>query len=384
MELWRSNGTTAGTTLVKNINPASGGSSIPTGFTAMGNFIYFSAMSSIDQGFELWRSDGTSGGTTLVKDIDTSLMSSAMPQEFTVCRNLLFFTAESGDPSVSQTRQRELYVSNGTAAGTFMVKDIGGADISSDVHSLSACNNKVYFAANDGTSGEELWVSDGTLAGTVMIKNLSPLDGSSYPESLTPFDGKLFFTASQDAGFNPEIHYTDGTSAGTGMLYDFENDGMPDSRPRHLCAVGTNLFFTAKRHNQTTDFSEGWELYKTTGSGVTLVKDIDPNNTQNAEEAGCNPSFFTAIENRLYFVADDGTHGYELWTSNGTAAGTRMVMDINAGSPDGIPMSAGHFSLLQAGEYLYFNAVDGSHGNEIWVLNPSRNAVPTPLFTAYE
>src|ERR1700722_5634592 len=86
-----------------------------------------------------------------------------------------------------------------------------------------------------------------------------------------------------------------------------------------------------------------------------MVKDIAPLATSSS------PQSLTALNGALYFNANDGTHGYELWKSDGTAAGTVLLEDINTGANDSFPQN-----LRNANGALYFQAIDGIHGAEIW------------------
>ena len=70
-----------------------------------------------------------------------------------------------------------------------------------------------------------------------------------------------------------------------------------------------------------------------------------------------------AVGGRVYFGATDGSSGVELWTSDGTALGTRRIQDINPGPGSSSPHG---FILVQ--DCLYFSANDGDHGFEVWVL----------------
>ena len=86
-----------------------------------------------------------------------------------------------------------------------------------------------------------------------------------------------------------------------------------------------------------------------------MVKDI------NSGSGSSNPSELTAVGNTLYFAANDGTNGEELWKSDGTASGTMMVKDIRSGSSSGNP-----FEHTAVGNTLYFRANDGTNGYELW------------------
>ncbi len=99
-----------------------------------------------------------------------------------------------GEPSTGL----ELWTSDGTPAGTRLVRDIYPGTASSNITELTAWNGKVYFVASDGPSNSELWVSDGTEAGTTMVRDIRP-SGSSLPITLTPTSSGLFFFATGEA-----------------------------------------------------------------------------------------------------------------------------------------------------------------------------------------
>jgi ELWxxDGT repeat protein len=73
---------------------------------------------------------------------------------------------------------------------------------------------------------------------------------------------------------------------------------------------------------------------------------------------------FTALGNRVYFSGHDELHGFELWTSDGTAEGTHMVKDIYPGPMGTVEDIYPRFARL--GKELYFSASDGVHGQELW------------------
>ena len=120
---------------------------------------------------------------------------------------------------------------------------------------------------------------------------------------------------------------------------------------RELTAVGNTLYFSAD------DGPNGRELWKSDGtaSGTVMVKDIKSGSD------GGYPAYLTAVGNTLYFSAYDGTNGFELWKSDGTASGTVMVKDINSGSSGSSPDE-----LTALGNVLFFQATDGINGYELY------------------
>ena len=77
------------------------------------------------------------------------------------------------------------------------------------------------------------------------------------------------------------------------------------------------------------------------------------------------PDIFVQMGNYAFFFADDGVHGKELWKTDGTASGTSMVKDINSGAPTSYP-STSKYTMAVIGSTLYFSADDGSNGVELW------------------
>lgn len=391
-ELWKTDGTAAGTTLVKDINPGDAGNSFPGQFAEMGGLLYFVADDGT-HGVELWRSDGTADGTQLVKDVWAGEDGSG-PQELTAVGDTLYFSA------YDDVYGRELWMSDGTEAGTVLVKDIfPGTDpyplgaepseltvlngqlyfnglynwqrhlFTSDgteagthivkqipwgipaIAQLTVVGSNLYFLGNDSTSGDELWISDGTEAGTQLVKDICPGMDTSRAFNFTDVGGVLYFSAT-DGVHGSELWLSDGTEAGTVMVCDIR-EGAGDSDAAGGINVGGSLFFVAD------DGATGWELWRSDGTeaGTTLVKDIDIYATgDSGAEQYVQAGAFT------YFVATDSTHGVELWRTDGTRAGTALVKDIWPGSGGSAPVS-----LTDVDGRLFFFADDGTHGTQLWV-----------------
>lgn len=427
-ELWKSNGTEGGTVMVKDINPG-GSSSSPDQLTAIDGVLYFNADNGT-QGRELWKSNGTDAGTVMIKDILVN--NSSSPSHFVKANNVIFFAAYT--PATGN----ELWKTDGTAAGTVLVKDINtgqnsGMWVFQDQWML-AVNGIVYFSASDNASGVELWRSDGTEAGTTMVKNIAEGSASSYPKYLTAYNGSFFFSA------NDRLWKSDGTEAGTALCPIAEDFW---AHPEHLLNVDGRIYFIA------SDGVHGTELWRNDGtpSSNAMVKDIAtgtedsdfngfavfqgkmyfslgyyllgetdgtasgtvqnyyldlvPNPSSSADcnvalsttdwiyftgyfsntyhifktkgEIGdavqisvngfksINPKSFVLVNNAIYFTADDGTHGTELWKTDGTAGSAVMVKDIKSGASGSNP----NF-LRNINGKLFFAANDGINGEELW------------------
>ncbi len=189
--------TTAGppdsASLVKDISVGPSGSSSPNAEpdrVAVGGFVYFVADDG-SHGRELWKTDGTSAGTTMVSDIDDNGSDGSDPRNLAVLDGEILFSADDGDVG------RELWKTDGTSAGTVLVKDIRdlGANGSSP-DSLTRADDHLYFSALDGKglgdNGRELWKTDGTEAGTVLVEDINPgSSNSSSPRELADVDGPL-------------------------------------------------------------------------------------------------------------------------------------------------------------------------------------------------
>jgi ELWxxDGT repeat protein len=250
LQPWVSDGTAAGTHMVKRVNKSGGVIPYPGGgqaiaFKGMYYFVASDGSGPNSHGTELWRSDGTAAGTTLFKEFVPGPNGSTF-SSFRVVGNQLFFSAYDG-------HGQELWVTDGTRSGTHRTRDIDPGSASSNPYPLGVLNGRLYFTADDGVHGAELWRSDGTKAGTVLVKDIWPGDTGSDAYSAAVANGTLVFAATTSAG--TELWQTKGTKATT-----------------------------------------------------TLVQDIVPGN------GSSNPVGFWSFKNEVLFFATDPTHGLELWS----------------------------------------------------------------------
>ncbi|HEX4960651.1 MAG TPA: ELWxxDGT repeat protein [Thermoanaerobaculia bacterium] len=353
LELWRSDGTAAGTTLVVDLDPG-----LPGGFSgllAAGGTLYLAADDGV-HGTELWKTDGTAAGTVLVKDVNPGPAGS-FPRLWLDAGGKLLLNADDG------VHGREPWISDGTPGGTALLKDVNPGTASSSSPYVQAWadaaalpGGSFVFSADDGTHGAELWVSDGTPGGTALLTDIAPGANSSSPFNLTPLAGRILFRACDDTN-GCELWGTNGTAAGTVLIKDIA-PGQASSSPFELASFGGQVYFEAQ------DPTSGRELWRTDGTaaGTVLVKDVNPG--PGSAFTQFNRYQLAPMGSALYFFADDGTHGPELWKTDGTAAGTALVKDIFPGTTGSFGL--GFAGMATLGGRLFFDAITAD-GYEPWV-----------------
>ncbi len=225
-EPWFRDGTAEGTHLLADLRPGPDSSMREDALAESmraGDWVYIAADDGAI-GEELWRTAG--GAPELVADLHPGPAGSA-PRPLAAFGERLFFAA--WDPQ----HGRELWLTDGTPAGTSLVRDLNPGSASGIVDTRVFFNHlrpaakprlwrdRLYFAATDGESGLELWSSDGTSEGTARLRDIHPGPGSSSPSGFTPFGDRLFFAATDGAtGFvlwavkAPELLFADGFESG--------------------------------------------------------------------------------------------------------------------------------------------------------------------------
>jgi ELWxxDGT repeat protein len=288
-ELWRSDGTEQGTSLVKDISPGETGST-PSHLIVMNGQLFFMASGNLPG---LWKTDGTPDGTQRVKDVQVSIGSSQVPR-VGIYNNELYFSASDPDHG------EELWKSDGTEAGTFMVKDIypgmlGSTLIGSVKHHFGVAGGLLFFIAKDDTHGMELWRTDGTEAGTNLVKDIRPgtQNGFNFPTVFKEINGVVYFVAN-DGAHGDELWKSDGTEAGSQMVVDIV-PGIGTGVAGQVDLVQGKLFFIGN--------GPGFEYFVSDGTEAgTLSLDINPGTANSVPNAVSPPALF---QNMLYNHAID-------------------------------------------------------------------------------
>ncbi len=262
----------------------------------------------------------------------------------------------------ASTPDPTLWRTDGTPAGTVQVTS---AVLMNSPPVLSG--GVAYFVGDDGTSGNELWLTDGTEAGTRRVKDIhaGAADGlSTFAADLTDVGGTLFFIA-DDGSTGNEVWRSDGTDAGTQKVKEIGPGADAAAQPYigELFVAGGTLYFPAD------DGSTGLELWKSDGTeaGTTVVADIGP-----GPEDGINVETIRVVDDTMYFTADDGVTGIEYWRSDGTLAGTLPLGDINPGLADSGSCCSVAFG--SASGLVFFDALRFDLGRELWATVPGGGA----------
>jgi ELWxxDGT repeat protein len=360
-ELWITDGTEAGTVLLKDINPGISGSDISDRMVLLNNKIYFSAYS-VNNGREVWVSDGTGTGTFMLKDIAPGGASSNAPMLYKLAKggNLIYMVC-----NLPETGE-ELWRTDGTEAGTFLIKDILPGTGSSIPNIQGTLGNKVLFIAEDKLNGREPWISDGTNTGTFLLKNIFSGKISSRPDHFVELNGKAIFAAYDDL-HGQELYETDGTAAGTKLLKDIE-PGSIGSAPELINSIQINGKLIFKAWTE----AHGYELWETNGttSGTKLFKDVGPGIEDSYAMllpaygngyADISPGLFQG--NKFFFVATTNAHGAELYVSDGTEPGTKMVKDLYPGPEFGFNSVYNYYISNSA---IYFSGTDETGSSALY------------------
>ena len=314
-----------------------------------------------------------------------------------------YFRAPTGDGSFTDA-SIALWASDGTAAGTHEISTIRLSQSqdcpglgAGTANSVAAVGSVAFFCAIDADHGAELWRTDGTPAGTAMVADLAPGPDSSSPASLTrlgdqlrllrPARGRHRALAQRrhagrdvpargdpvrparrgdDGRGRPRLLHRDDRRRQCALEHRRHRGRDDGNRPtavlhdRRLrrARPGGNFLFAADTKRT------GSELWRSDGTraGTGLVKDIAPGHLNSGGGRSSTPQHLTAARGKTFFTAAVPKRGRELWRTDGTGHGTKLVGEVRPGSDGGQIKK-----ITPIGHRVYFAAKTPRHGEELWV-----------------
>jgi ELWxxDGT repeat protein len=342
-KLWSSDGTGVGTVLLKDFT--SGGNYLSIdGMWKAGGIVFLSIYFNDGTNYQsqLWKTDGTTAGTVLVKDIAAGSVDTMYQNNAAVLGATLLFTVDSG------SGDKQLWISDGSTAGTVLLKQIN-TTASADPGYFVSHGAFVYFVADDGTNGRELWRTDGTAGGTIMLtpgnSNFDCYGGCSYLGQ-----GSVLYAQSSSyvsPNYQNILIRTDGSAAGT-ITFLAATSSQSDIVDFSRSAVSNSGVVFLPANNGTM----GWEPATLTPSGLTIIKDI---NTGTGSSVGHRwdsraGSFAKSPSGAIYFAASENGGPRDLWRTDGTSGGTVRVLSRSLN--DGLEIDR----IAAVGEKLFFGA----------------------------
>jgi ELWxxDGT repeat protein len=309
LELWRTNGTSAGTTRVADINPG-GADATPCGLTAHDGKIFFSANGGAGQGgTELWVSDGTSAGTHRVRNAASAAGSA--PKDLVSFGGALYFISTG-------TAAAQLWKSDGTSAGTVAVADAALLGAGTSVGSLRIANGALLFTTSTAGQPTRLWRSDGSQQGTTRIDSVPLVDSP-----ITTTASRAFFRSQgPDSADDRELWSSDATNAGSALVQNL-GQGNPADVSGVVDFFGIGAF-------QFLNPAAGPQLWRTDGTAAR-TRLFGALNGPLVESDSVD--HLAALQAFLLFAVDDQDLGAEVYVQrNEVPVPTLDTTQLNAGA----------------------------------------------------
>ena len=310
-------------------------------FAEFNNELYY-VSDDLVYGQELWRTDSSTAGTRLVKDISPGVQDTNVWLFLGEMDGRLYFIAYPHGSSSSQ-----VWKTDGTPAGTqFTGVLVNG----SWEYYTQILGGAIYFSQYDASNDCQLYTSDGTLTNTIQLTSFE--NTFSCPRPLGAAGGMVFF-ASEEAipDLGEELWVTDGTPGGTHFFLDL-NPGNASSQPTYVGMVGAEMIFQARKDLPDANYTINlWKTNGTLAGTALILTDLW------ADASWLDLSRHVAsLQGVLYFSGDgefiNGHNNIELWRTDGTTAGTWMVKDINPG----LDKSSYPDFLAATEDYIFFSA----------------------------
>jgi ELWxxDGT repeat protein len=398
-ELWKSNGTVAGTKMVGDIVPGPAGSNPQDITYAIGQqqasphnrvLIYFSGRTTAS-GRQLWKSNGTAKGTVMVTDVNPGPVGLGPEDIAPLAGTMAMFSGDDG------VHGREPWVTNGTTSGTAMYQDLNpgaaGSDpthITPELYQVGILATFViwYFSANDGTHGREFFVAYDTDP-PADVYDINPGAASSNPGPFGSVADETGLLAATKATSDRELFLvqqppfppmSSGPQPGTAT----EVTGVgPGKGSNPVLGQTTQIGLTPFPLPVTRTYFAGdlaghgrqlWQADETItrGPGESstvsfIVNDVRPVDVIGS--ASADPQDLTSVGGTPVggaksgatelFRASNGTHGNQLWYSDGWSSNTHNVTGTAGSNPEDITV---------IGQTAYFTAFSPAHGRELWKL----------------
>lgn len=380
--------------------------------TIDGDNLYF--LEGLLDEIHLWRSDGSPAGTEIIATlaIEGHSYLGGMAIHALAPNRLVILTSDVSDS--------QLWFSDGTPGSATLIMD--GLNILASEKGAAG----VFLSRDDGTQGYELWVTDGTIAGTQPVSDLLPGPDGSHPSRFLTIGSNTFFLA-RDADGIQNLWRTDGTAEGTFPLTLFDTELAAPIK--QMIPAGDRLLFVVEFvENHDVIWTSDGTFFGTrpteavfsppvgefqilrleTSQGAIYVLRLEadaeynlrraqlwkltPDLTQLSLLAELPTALFTSAETEfpyetaglkghLFFTWSDRQTGQELWHSDGTPAGTGPVTDLYADAFDSAPAALTPFQ-----DRLLFSAITPAYGREPWMLQlvPQNSSIQSPQITRLE
>jgi ELWxxDGT repeat protein len=434
--LWVTGGTAAGTHELAGISGANPAGLDPRYMAVFGNEVLFRGAAGVAGDYVpgLWITNGTAAGTFEIGGVANIGINDVSPggllpsdPDFTVLNGVALFSGRDA------ANNQGLWVTNGTAAGTFELAPIPGAfavgspgsDVLGSGPNMAVLGNVVLFKGTDlqDTPGS-LWLTDGTAAGTFEIGGqgnagivgspngftgqfTSELALGIQPHDLTTLNGHVLF-AGFDNTLKPNGFYedtdalwvSDGTAAGTVEVGGAGNAGIAGANPASQGGIfwnGSIEFPDFTPYNGKAlfvgyDSSNHVSLWETDGTaiGTSEIGGLGNAGIANISLGGLvsdslSPEF-TVFNGEVYFRGFDASGQSGLWVTDGTAAGTHEVIETGSNSPIDLTMAALSLSNedLVSEVYIgYYNRAPDQGGMSFWLNSMANGATLTQVANAF-
>lgn len=365
------------------------------------NQLFFAANDGIS-GKEIWKSDGTVSGTTLLKDIAPN-SGSSISNEFkilTLNNGKFYFIANT-------TTGYQLYESDGTTAGTVSIKPLQGTG---ELNGASLGNHFVFSGFDPAAGGAEPWISDGTAAGTKILKDIYPGNTSSLGISkFFRINNKVYFESNSNGnpGYSNYIWETDGTEAGTvlfntptnNVLHGVSSDAQhliltkPNEWNRFWIANGNSaqtfeitqfgmpanngfIDLNSKIYFTGTNAKHGSELFylNPVSNDVAIASDI-------STYSNSAPHSYGILNDNLIFIAADREFNNQFYKRDKATQQISRLTNFTSGTSSVGMFTDFNDEFIKVGNFLYtknsspnfrsvFYRTDGTTGNSVMIATP--------------